>query len=169
MARAGAPSAFHVGIYGPTIIHHGTALQQERFLRQMLTGAEVWCQLYSEPNAGSDLASLKTRAEDKGDHYEINGQKVWTSTGTADWGLLLARTDATAAKHQGISCFLIDMHQPGVEVRRLKQMTGTPSSARCSSTMRAWKKSTWLARSIRAGGSHRRRSASSAARARSTV
>jgi alkylation response protein AidB-like acyl-CoA dehydrogenase len=86
---------------------------------------EIWCQLYSEPNAGSDLASLKTRAEDKGDHYEINGQKVWTSGGfISDWGLLLARTDPNVPKHQGISCFLINMRQPGIEVRPLKQITG---------------------------------------------
>jgi alkylation response protein AidB-like acyl-CoA dehydrogenase len=74
MARADAPSAFHVGIYGATIIHRGTARQKARFLEKMLTGEEIWCQLYSEPNAGSDLASLRTRAEDQGDHFEINGQ-----------------------------------------------------------------------------------------------
>jgi alkylation response protein AidB-like acyl-CoA dehydrogenase len=125
MARAEVPGAFHVGIYGATIIHRGTAEQQARFLKKMLSGEELWCQLYSEPNAGSDLASLRTRAENQGDHFEINGQKVWTSDGyQADWGLLLARTDPTVPKYNGISCFLIDMRQPGVEVRRLKQITG---------------------------------------------
>jgi alkylation response protein AidB-like acyl-CoA dehydrogenase len=86
----------------------------------------MWCQLYSEPNAGSDLAALRTAAEDKGDHFRINGQKIWTSGGAiADWGLLLARTDPAVAKHRGISCFLIDMRQPGVDVRPLKQITGS--------------------------------------------
>src|SRR3989454_4166862 len=92
----------------------------------MLTAEEIWCQLYSEPNAGSDLASLKTRAEDRGDHFRVNGQKIWTSSGPiADWGILLARTDSKAPKHKGISCFLLNMRQPGVEVRPLKQITGS--------------------------------------------
>lgn len=128
MARANAPSTVNglgISIVGPTIIHHGTHEQKERFLKKILMADEIWCQLYSEPNAGSDLASLKTRAEDKGDHYEINGQKVWTSGGfISDWGLLLARTDPNVPKHQGISCFLINMRQPGIEVRPLKQITG---------------------------------------------
>ncbi len=128
MARANAPSTVNglgISIVGPTIIHHGTHEQKDRFLKKILMADEIWCQLYSEPNAGSDLASLKTRAEDKGDHYEINGQKVWTSGGfISDWGLLLARTDPNVPKHQGISCFLIDMRQPGIEVRPLKQITG---------------------------------------------
>src|SRR2546430_3109588 len=92
----------------------------------MLTAEEIWCQLYSEPNAGSDLASLKTRAEDRGDHFLVNGQKIWTSSGPiADWGILLARTDSKAPKHKGISCSLLNMRQPGVEVRPLKQITGS--------------------------------------------
>src|SRR5207249_171096 len=95
-------------------------------LKKMLTAEEIWCQLYSEPNAGSDLASLKTRAEDRGDHFLVNGQKIWTSSGPiADWGILLARTDSKAPKHKGISCFLLNMRQPGVEVRPLKQITGS--------------------------------------------
>jgi alkylation response protein AidB-like acyl-CoA dehydrogenase len=129
LTRAHAPIAINgVGILliGPTLIHHGTPAQKERFLKKLLMAEELWCQLYSEPNAGSDLASLQTRAEDKGDYYEINGQKVWTSYGElADWGLLLARTDSKAAKHQGISCFLINMRQAGIVVRPLKQITGT--------------------------------------------
>ena len=128
MARVNAPPAaigLGVGIVGPTIAHHGTPEQKERFLKKIMTHEEIWCQLFSEPNAGSDLAALKTRAENKGDHWEINGQKVWTSSGyIADWGLLIARTDPTVAKHLGISMFLINMRQPGVEVRRLKQITG---------------------------------------------
>src|SRR5205814_3770444 len=121
MARANAPSTVNglgLSIVGPTIIHHGTHEQKERFLKKILNAEEIWCQLYSEPNAGSDLASLKTRAEDRGDHFLVNGQKIWTSSGPiADWGILLARTDSKAPKHKGISCFLLNMRQPGVEVR----------------------------------------------------
>ncbi len=104
---------------------HGTDRQKERYLKKILTAEEIWCQLYSEPNAGSDLASLKTKAEDAGDHFVVNGQKIWTSSGPiADWGLLLCRTDPAVPKHRGISCVLINMRQPGVEVRPLKQITG---------------------------------------------
>jgi alkylation response protein AidB-like acyl-CoA dehydrogenase len=129
MARAGAPAPINglgIGIVGPTIIVHGTEAQKRRYLRKILAAEELWCQLYSEPNAGSDLASLRTRADDRGDHFVVNGQKIWTSGGPiADWGLLLARTDAGIAKHKGISCFLISMRQPGVEVRPLRQITGS--------------------------------------------
>src|SRR3989441_2317555 len=129
MARASAPAPTNglgLGIVGPTIIVHGTEAQKQRYLRKILTADELWCQLYSEPNAGSDLASLKTRADDKGEHFEVTGQKIWTSGGLiADWGLLLARTDPTVPKHTGISCFLLNMRQPGVEVRPLKQITGS--------------------------------------------
>jgi alkylation response protein AidB-like acyl-CoA dehydrogenase len=128
MARIGAPppaNGLGVGFIGPTIIVHGTEAQKQRYLKKILTAEEIWCQLYSEPNAGSDLAGLKTRAEDAGDHFAVNGQKIWTSSGPiADWGLLLARTDPRSAKHKGISCFLMSMRQPGVEVRPLKQITG---------------------------------------------
>jgi len=129
MARSGAPSPTNglgLGIVGPTIVVHGNEWQKKRYLQKILTAEEMWCQLYSEPNSGSDLASLKTSAEDKGDHFVVNGQKIWTSGGkVADWGLLLARTDSKVAKHKGISCFLMSMRQPGVEVRPLKQMTGS--------------------------------------------
>jgi alkylation response protein AidB-like acyl-CoA dehydrogenase len=129
MARAGAPPVapgLGVGIVGPTIIVHGTDAQKQRYLKKILTAEEIWCQLYSEPNSGSDLASLRTRAEDRGDHYVVNGQKIWTSAGyMAHWGLLLARTDPAVSKHKGISCFLISMKQPGVDVRPLKQITGS--------------------------------------------
>ena len=129
MARAGAPAPINplgIAIVGPTIIVHGTEAQKERYLRKILTAEELWCQLYSEPNAGSDLASLRARAESRGDHFVVNGQKIWTSGGLiADWGLLLARTDTAVPKHKGISCFLIAMRQPGVEVRPLRQITGS--------------------------------------------
>jgi alkylation response protein AidB-like acyl-CoA dehydrogenase len=128
MARIQAPPPINglgIGFIGPTIIVHGTDAQKQRYLKKMLTAEEIWCQLYSEPNAGSDLAGLKTRAEDAGDHFVVNGQKIWTSSGPiADWGILLARTDPRAAKHKGISCLLLNMRQPGVEVRPLKQLTG---------------------------------------------
>src|SRR6185503_9354250 len=129
MARVSAPPTINglgIGFIGPTIIVHGTEAQKKRYLKKMLTAEEIWCQLYSEPNAGSDLASLRTRAEDQGDHYLVNGQKIWTSAGyMAQWGLLLARTDPKVSKHKGISCFLLNMKQPGVEVRPLKQITGS--------------------------------------------
>ena len=129
MARASAPPPINglgIGFIGPTIIVHGTPAQKERYLQKMLTAEEIWCQLSSEPNAGSDLASLKTRAEDAGDHFVVNGQKIWTSSGPiADWGILLARTDPKSAKHKGISCFLFNMRQSGVDVRPLKQITGS--------------------------------------------
>src|SRR5499425_3412078 len=128
MARVNAPPPINplgIGIVGPTIIVHGSEAQKQRYLRKILTAEEIWCQLYSEPNAGSDLASLKTRAEDVGDHFVVNGQKIWTSSGPiADWGILLARTDPKVSKHKGISCFLLNMRQPGVEVRPLKQISG---------------------------------------------
>ena len=128
MARVGAPPTVNglgIGFIGPTIIVHGTDWQKQRYLKKMLTAEEIWCQLYSEPNAGSDLAGLRTRAEAQDDHFVVNGQKIWTSSGPiADWGILLARTDPKVAKHKGISCFLLDMRQPGVDVRPLKQITG---------------------------------------------
>ncbi len=129
MVRANAPPPINglgIGFIGPTIIVHGTGWQKQRYLKKMLTAEEIWCQLYSEPNSGSDLASLRTRAEDRGDHFLVNGQKIWTSGGhISDWGILLARTDSGVPKHKGISCFLLNMRQPGVEVRPLKQVTGS--------------------------------------------
>ncbi len=129
MARVNAPAPTNglgLGIVGPTIVVHGTDAQKRRYLQKILSAEELWCQLYSEPNAGSDLAALRTSAVDQGDHFVVNGQKIWTSAGAiADWGLLLARTDTKVAKHKGISCFLINMRQPGVDVRPLKQITGS--------------------------------------------
>jgi len=121
----GPPAGLGRMLAAPTIIAHGTDEQKQRFVRRILTGADAWCQLFSEPGAGSDLASLQARAELAGDEYFVNGQKVWTSGARgADLGILLARTDAGVPKHRGITCFAFEMDQPGVEVRPLKQMTG---------------------------------------------
>jgi alkylation response protein AidB-like acyl-CoA dehydrogenase len=122
----GAPVGLGLNLAAPTIATHGTAAQKDRYIRDIVTGRIGWCQLFSEPGAGSDLAGLTTRAERDGEVWVVNGQKVWTSGGHfADMGMLLARTNPTAPKHQGISWFALDMHQAGVEVRPLKEMTGS--------------------------------------------
>ncbi|HSY14882.1 MAG TPA: acyl-CoA dehydrogenase family protein [Jatrophihabitantaceae bacterium] len=114
-----------LGLAAPTIYAAGTAEQKSRFLRPLFTGEEIWCQLFSEPGAGSDLASLATRAAPVQGGYLVNGQKVWTSLAhVARRGLLLARTDPDVPKHKGLSYFVLDMHLPGVEVRPLRQLTG---------------------------------------------
>ncbi len=133
MARAGAPgpvNAIGLANIGPAIMAVGTEEQQARFLRPMLRGDEIWCQGMSEPDAGSDLASLRTRAVRDGDHFVVTGQKTWTSEGhRADWCQLYVRTDPDAPKHRGISSLLVDMATPGIEVRRITTMAGdTPFS-----------------------------------------
>jgi alkylation response protein AidB-like acyl-CoA dehydrogenase len=120
-----APGGLGLLLAAPTIATHGTPEQQERYIRAIVTGQEAWCQLFSEPGAGSDLAGLATRAEKDGDEWIITGQKVWTSGGqVADMGMLLARTNPDAPKHQGITYFAFEMKQPGVEIRPLREMTG---------------------------------------------
>jgi alkylation response protein AidB-like acyl-CoA dehydrogenase len=121
--RGGAVSSIPSGLAGPTILEQGPDQTRERFLRPLLTGAEVWCQLFSEPSAGSDLAGLTATAVLDGDEWVVNGQKVWnTSAHHADLGMLVARTDWDVPKHQGITYFVLPMRQPGVDVRPLRQM-----------------------------------------------
>src|SRR5438270_673000 len=131
LTRAGAvgvPVGVGVGLAAPTILNHGSAEMKRRLLRRIVTGEDMWCQLFSEPGSGSDLAGLTTRADRDGDEWIVSGQKVWnTSAHHAELGLLLARTDWDAPKHQGITCFAVPMQQPGVEVRPLRQMNGHSS------------------------------------------
>jgi alkylation response protein AidB-like acyl-CoA dehydrogenase len=127
--RVGAPrpigSSGAIDLIGPAILRHGTPPQRERFLKRLLAADDIWCQGFSEPGAGSDLASLRTKAVREGDEFVVNGQKVWTSHGDiADWCFLLCRTELEAPKHKGLSLLLVDMKTPGVSVSPLKQATG---------------------------------------------
>ncbi len=120
-----APGGLGLMLAGPTIVVHGDDDQKASYLRDIVTGQRGWCQLFSEPGAGSDLAGLQCRADKDGEEWVVNGQKVWTSGGhVADLGMLIARTDPDQPKHAGITYFVVDMHQPGVDVRPLREMTG---------------------------------------------
>lgn len=130
LGSAGAPVPYArnpigYGMCAPTVVTHGSEAQKQRYLRPLFTGEEIWCQMFSEPGAGSDVAGLSTRAIDDGDEWVINGQKVWTTLAhVARFGIVIARTDPEQVKHKGLTMFVIDMQAPGVEVRPLVQITG---------------------------------------------
>ncbi len=130
LSAAGAPNAYYrnpigYGMCGPTVVAWGSEEQKQRYLRPLFTGEEIWCQLFSEPGAGSDFAGLASKGVRDGDEWVVNGQKVWTTLAhLSRFGLLVVRTDAEAVKHAGLAAFVVDMHAPGVQVLPLRQMTG---------------------------------------------
>src|ERR1700746_3694435 len=130
ISAAGGPNPYYrnpigYGMCGPTVVVWGSEEQKTRYLRPLFTGEEIWCQLFSEPGAGSDVAGLSTRAERDGEEWQLNGQKVWTTLAhVSSFGLLIARTNPDAPKHKGMTYFVVDMKAPGVEVRPLVQITG---------------------------------------------
>ncbi len=142
------------GMVAPTIVTLGSETQKQRYLRPLFTCEEIWCQLFSEPGAGSDVASLATRAERDGDEWIVNGQKVWTTLAhTSSFGMVLARTNPEIEKHRGITYFVVDMHAPGVEVRPLRQATGRRRVQRgLSSPTSAFRTPSASATSVTAGG-----------------
>jgi acyl-CoA dehydrogenase len=156
--RRTAPNVFGIGIgmLGPTIMAHGTDEQKERFLPSMARGDEIWCQLFSEPNAGSDLAGLRMSAVQDGDEWVLNGQKIWTTGATyCKWGMVITRSDPTKAKHDGLTYFIIDMESPGIEIRPIRQINGasgfnevffsdarTPDSLRVGAVGDGWRGAT---------------------------
>ena len=137
LSEVGAPTAYDrnfvgYGMVAPTLVAHGNDQQKQRFLRPLFTGEEIWCQLFSEPNAGSDVAALATRAQRDGEQWRISGQKIWTSLAHASqFGLMIARTDPDVPKHRGMTAFLIDMSAPGVDVRPLYEATGEAEFNEC--------------------------------------
>ncbi len=153
VGACGPPRGLSTFLVAPTLMAYGTPEQLDRHLPGIVRGHDVWCQLFSEPGAGSDLAGLATRAVRDGDEWVVNGQKVWNSGAQhAQYGILMARTDPEQPKHKGISYFLIDMTQPGVDVRPLREMTGDIAFNECSSPMHASPNATcWEAKGT-AGG-----------------
>ncbi len=159
LARYDATSGFITAaqaLVGPTLMHHGSPEQQQRYLEPLLSGEESWCQLFSEPGAGSDLSALATRAVRDGDDWVVTGQKVWNSSAQhADFGILIARTDPDVPKHDGLTFFIVDMRAGASTCGRWCRPRASPTSTRCSSPRSASPLRTWSARSAAGGRSPR--------------